>query len=450
MHYPLGDDPLSPERGRFVRESHRQTGRALNALLLFALGGALLVLAELPSHLALDVFAWEQPETPALLFSLAVTFLHLAGVVSAPAAGYLIDRIGVRLTILAGMGIGGGGLILYGLAQSLRLLFPAYALIGAGQTMGGWLPVMVAVCRRFHRRRAMAIAITMTVGELGKAIPLVALGTLLMLAAHPDSGWISVDMLLLALGAVLLVVAIPAYALVRRRRAEANLPTGGEGPGDDAAAELPPAPAEPDFTARQSLRTRAFRLIVAGDALATLSSYSILFYLALWMSDEGYSLASGAWALGLNLLISTCFILMGGFVGNRYSLRKALAVFTVLQSAGIALLAFADSLGLVLLAVSVVGIGGGNSPLSVAIQANYFGTTSLGKILGWHIMTVSLMTFIAPVLTGVILDLLGDNSMPIMFLVLAVLGLLGALCFLLARQPSLPEAAPAPLWAPSS
>lgn len=447
MQQPTDSTPSSEDRQRYIRESHRQTGRALHVLLLFVLGGALLVLAELPSHLALDVFGWEHLKTTDFLFGLAAALLYLAGAISAPAAGYLVDRIGARLTILAGMGIGGGGLILFGLGPILLLLFPAYALIGAGQTMGGWLPVMVAVCRRFHRRRAMAIAITMTVGELGKLIPLVTLGTLLALAANPDSGWVSVDTLFIALGAVLLAVAIPAYALVRRQRADAKtkLPAGGEGPGDDAAAEPSLAPAEPDFTARQALRTRAFRFIVAGYSLAMVSSYVISIYLAFWMSDEGYSLTAAGGAIGLNSFISICFTLVGGFVGDRYSLRKAMAVFAVLQSAGIVLLVFADSLGLILLAVSVVGIGGGIGPLSVAIQANYFGTKSLGKILGWHTMAVSLMAIIAPILGGVILD---SSGFTVMFLLLAGLGLLGALCFLRARQPSPPDAAPEPPWAP--
>ena len=116
---------------------------------------------------------------------------------------------------------------------------------------------------------------------------------------------------------------------------------------------------------------------------------------------------------------------------------------------GLALLAVADVLALTLPAVALVAVGaGGRITLSVATLANYFGTSSLGKILGWSEMLVVLMTTAGAPLFG--LALAWQLGYTAIILIMAGLSLLGALCFLRVRQPATPEVEPAPLWAPLS
>ena len=178
-----------------------------------------------------------------------------------------------------------------------------------------------------------------------------------------------------------------------------------------------------------------------------MAAASTAFYLALMMTDKGHSLTSAASVFLFYSLVLFCSMLAGGFVGNRYSLPRGLAAFVAIQVVGLTLLAFADGLALTLPAVALVAIGaGGRLPLSVAILANYFGTSSLGKILGWSEMLAILAATGGAPLTGLAYDWsLGDTGI---MLILAGLSLVAVLCFLRVQQPSTPEAESAPPWAP--
>ena len=222
-----------------------------------------------------------------------------------------------------------------------------------------------------------------------------------------------------------MATALSGYALLTLRRRDTALLTSSRQPGDDTAGGPTVTPAGADFTARQALRTRAFRLIAAGNAVAALAEGSATFYWALMMTDRGHSTASVAYAFAFYSLMFFCSTLVAGFVGNRYSLRLGLAAFIGVLAAGLALLAVGDSLAPTYLALAALGIGtGGRITLSVAILANYFGTLSLGKILGWSEMLAILATTAGVLLSGMALD--WQVGYTALLLILAGMSLLSA------------------------
>ena len=451
-------DITPPEdRERYIREQHRQTGRALLGAPrafygwgLVVLGGCILAFAELPYHLVHEYQEWENtghPGLPEPSIALSLTIL-VVSLTAMPLAGLVIDRIGSRRTIMAGLSLGGAGLLVFALPQSAWTLYPYYFLTMLGAGMGGWLPVMVAVCRRFYRRRAMAIALANSVGEFVKAIPFGVFTVFFAWSISPREGWISWNIFTVLLGLAFVVVAVSGYAVLTLRMWGAASPSGSERLDDDTEAELSVAPPGADFTAPQALRTRAFRLIAAGNAIAGMATASTSFFLVSMLTDKGYSLSSAAYVFAFYSLALFCSTLAAGFVGDRYSRPRALAAFIVVQVAGLALLAVADGLALMLPAVALVAIGaGGRITLSVTILASYFGTSSLGKILGWSEMLVILATTVGFPLSGLGIDSLGYTAL---LLILAGLSLVSVFCFLRTRQPPTPDVDPAPLWAPSS
>ena len=431
-----------------MTETQPETRSRLLTWGLVVLAGCILALAELPFHLVHEYQQWESaghPGLPDSSIGLRMGIMAMS-LVTLPLAGVLTDWIGVRRTILTGLSLGGAGLAFFSLTQSAWALYPAYLLTTVGVGMGGWLPVMVGVCRRFHRRRAIAIGLANTVGEFGKLIPYVALIALFAWSISPNDGWASWNRLTVSLGLAFVATALSGYALLTLRRRDTALLTSSRQPGDDTAGGPTVTPAGADFTARQALRTRAFRLIAAGNAVAALAEGSATFYWALMMTDRGHSTASVAYAFAFYSLMFFCSTLVAGFVGNRYSLRLGLAAFIGVLAAGLALLAVGDSLAPTYLALAALGIGtGGRITLSVAILANYFGTSSLGKILGWSEMLAILATTAGVLLSGMALD--WQVGYTALLLILAGMSLLSALCLLGAHQPSTPRAEPAMVWA---
>ena len=418
---------------------------------LVVLAGCILALAELPSHLVNEYQEWERTGHPGLpdrstAVSLGILPLPL---IAMPLAGVVIDRIGARRTILAGLSTGGAGLVLFALAQGTWILYPAYFLTALGAVMGGWLPVMAGVCRRFHSRRAMAIALANTVGEFWKVIPFGAFTEFFTWSISPDDGWTRWNILTVSMGLAFVAVALTGYAVLTLRTRDTDPLPDSQPLDDETAAEPSVAPAGADFTALQALRSRAFRLIAAGNAIAAMATTSTIFFLALMMSDRGHPVTSIAYVVSCYTVVLFCSTLAAGYVGNRYSLPRGLAIFIGVQAAGLTLLAFADGLALTFLAVAALAIGeGGRTTLSVTILANHFGTSSLGKILGWSAMMVILATAFGIPLLGWAFDRL--TSYTVVILTLAGLSLLSALCFLGAWQPSTPQVEPAPLLTPLS
>ena len=395
------------------------------------LASCILALSGLPFYLVHEYQEWESaghPGPPDTSIALGIGALATS-LIAMPLAGILTDWTGARRTILTGLSLGGAGLALFSLSQSAWGLYPAYFLTNAGVGIGGWLPVMVGICRRFHHRQTMAIALVNTAHELLEHVPAGASIFLLF--------WVSWNSLTASLGLAFLLVALAGHTVLTPRRRDTAPQSGNQGLDDATAAGTRAVTERADLSARQALRTRAYWLIVTGNAVAAMSSTSTAFFLISMMSDRGHSTTSAGTLVATFSMVSLLSTLVAGFVGDRFSLRRGLAAFIGVQAAGLAVLSLADGLALAFIAVAALAVGAGaRITLSVAILASHFGTSSLGRILGWSVMPLILATTAGLPLFGLALDQ-GMNYTSIL-LTLAGLSLLSALCFLRAREPSQP------------
>ena len=86
----------------------------------------------------------------------------------------------------------------------------------------------------------------------------------------------------------------------------------------------------------------------------------------------------------------------------------------------------------------VYGIGfGARAPITTSMRGDYFGRKSFGKIMGVSAMSMMLMTMFGPIFAGRLFDLQGDYQNG--FLILALVGFIGSLIFLLAKRPTRPQ-----------
>ena len=126
-------------------------------------------------------FGWSRAQ-----LSLAFSIGQLEGSVVGPLVGIVVDRVGPRKVVLAGVLIIGVGFLILTRTESLLMFYVSYAVIMLGASGGGWLPMMTVLNNWFDRKRTMAMGIGGIGFSLGSFLLVPALAWMVV----PDNaGW---------------------------------------------------------------------------------------------------------------------------------------------------------------------------------------------------------------------------------------------------------------------
>ena len=382
---------------------------------------------------ALEVqFGWSRAQLTGA-FSLA----QLEGSIIGPLMGYLIDRLGPRRMVFLGLVITGLGFLLFSYTANLFTFYAAYSMIMLGTAAGTWLPMMTALNRWFNRLKGRAMAVAGEGSFLGGLLLVPALAW----AVDIDSyGW---SITARWIGIVFIAVAWPVSRVIREfpeahgQRADGDLPTDSQQtpnrstPTIQAASD---AAGQPDFTARQAVRTRAFWYITFGHALSSMLIATLTVHLVPMLTDQGLSLQTAAYVWSVLMAVGAVFQLIGGYIGDRVPKNVALFAFTGLQAAGFMLAAFIDDFSTAILFAVIYGAGfGGRVPLTTAIRGEYFGKRAFATITGISMAPLYVLMLIAPLFAAAMFDTQGSYT--VAFLMLGALGSLSGFLFLMAKKP---------------
>jgi sugar phosphate permease len=371
-------------------------------------------------------FGWSKTSLAAA-FSLARFENGLLG----PVEGWLIDRFGPRTVMRVGLFIFGVGFIIFSQVNSLPAFYAAFFIMAVGQSLGGFLPLTVAVVNWFRRRRATALAIMGTGFAVGGlCVPIVVL-------ALETFGWRATAFMS---GVIVLTVALPLTAVIRHRPEQYGMTVDGVPEGEPldarpgAAAEAAPV----DFTPREAVRTRAFWLISLGHGSALLVVSAVLVHLVAHLNENlGYSLGTAALVVTLMTCMQMAGQLGGGILGDRFSKRLICTLCMLMHAAGLLLVAYATTLVMVVAFAILHGLGWGmRGPLMQAMRADYFGRASFGMIMGLSALIVTFGNTLGPLVAGAMADRTGSYETG--FTVLAVMAGIGSLFFFLATKPKPP------------
>jgi MFS family permease len=343
-----------------------------------------------------------------------------------PVQGWFTDRFGPRILIRAGAIIFGLGFMLFSQINGPVAFFVTFFLMALGSSLGGFLPIGVAIVTWFRRHRAFALSLSgsgMAIG--GLLTPLVAL-------ALRGMGW---RWTAFASGVLILIVGLPLAQVVRHRPEPYGWLPDGDPPrstvGDPAALIR----AERNYTARQAMATRAFWYIAIGHGASLLVVSAVLVHMVVHVTERlGYSLHQASAVVALMTAMQAVSQIGGGWLGDRFSKRRIAAACMLGHAVALIVLALATAFWMVLVFAVLHGVSWGlRGPLMSAMRADYFGSLSFGTITGVSSMVVMVGMMAGPLVAGILADRTGSYVPG--FSVLAAMAALGSIFFALARRP---------------
>ncbi|HMQ34974.1 MAG TPA: MFS transporter [Chloroflexaceae bacterium] len=318
-----------------------------------------------------------------------------------PLAGWLVDRMGPRAVMLAGLGLMAFSMVASALMQTawqMMLFWGAVSGLATG-LVGAVMGTAVAN-RWFYARRGLVLGIF---GAATSAGQLIFLPAIVWVVAQ--IGWRGASYILAAIAAALLPLV---FLAMRDRPADVGqLPYGLTQPP-------PPAP-RPDALGVMALALRApaFWLLAATFFICGATSNGLVgTHLVPHAVDHGMTQATAAGALALMGMMNFVGTLGSGWLTDRYDPRKLLAVYCGFRGISLLFLPFVTSpVGLALFAI-LFGLDYiATVPPTSALVADTFGRQNAGTVFGWVFCAHQIGAALAAWLGGVARDFTGDYGL---------------------------------------
>lgn len=291
-------------------------------------------------------FGWSRA-----LLATGYSLSHVESGLLGPFEGWFADRFGPRRVVVIGVVLLGAGFILLSLVQSIVTFFAAFLVISAGSSLGGFLPLSVAVLNWFVRKRGLALGMAMAGSGLGGVIVTAVAWSV------TTQGW---RFTALASAFAIWLIGIPLALLLRHKPEkygylpDGDYPASSEGRLPEYLAANPVPQGEPQadnsFSTAEALRTRTFWLIAVGHASAVLTVSAVSLHLAPHLVQQlGISLEAAGRVVALLLIVSVAGRVVGGFLADRMNKRVLLVASMLSHAIGLLLLAYARSMAPVFL-----------------------------------------------------------------------------------------------------
>jgi MFS family permease len=319
--------------------------------------------------------------------STAMTLAFVALALGSIAWGYLSDRVGPRIVLLAGSVLLTAGLGLASLATSLvafQLLFGVVVGISAAAIFA---PMMACVTGWFDTRRSLAVSLVSA--GMGMA-PM----TMSPLAAWLVQGydWRTSLQIIAALVAAIMV---PVSLLVRRPPALTQ----------PAAPAAPAATHEAAMSVGQALRSAPFLILVVTSFLSCATHSGPIFHTVSYAVTCGIPLMAAVSIYSLEGLAGLGGRLVFGLLGDRFGAARVLVLALLAQAIVVLGYVYARQLGSLYTVAALFGFTyAGVMPLFAVIARENFPLRMMGTVIGGTTMASSLGMALGPVLGGLIYD----------------------------------------------
>ena len=292
----------------------------------------------------------------------------------APFLGAVIDRVGPRKLILAGLVLLSILYAAYANIQSLAHIYLIHVGFAVVLVAAGLNVVVIFVSQWFHSNRGTAIGIALVGTSLsGMVFP--KLGVHMMQSMDWRTAF-------LWQAAVPLVAMLVVYLFARSPRPGGILPWGA----DKMVAATGAAPVgvggRPDLTYSQALRTRTFWALSITAMATFFSIMAASANLFLHMRDLGFTPQQAGNGLGVMFGLAMVGKFVFGMLGDLFPAKRVLLFNLAIMAAG-ALILMTMRADLIWYALILFGLGwGGLYTMIQLLAVTAFGLSAAGKILG--------------------------------------------------------------------
>lgn len=286
--------------------------------------------------------------------------------------GMFSDRFGTRRVVIIGALMLGGGMVALSSMRSLWQLYLFYGgLVGGG--IGAFLvPLTSTVTRWFHRRRALAVALTNCGIGLGGML-FAPLTRYLIMAFD----WRATFFLY---GCLAWVVIVPLTLLIRNRPEDVgSVPYGSEVSGASHAPFL----AQSGYRFSTVVSTPAFWVIAVVHFLCCAAHSGPIFHMVSAVIDSGADKLAAASIFAIASLSSIPGRIGSGLLADRFGSKTVLVFWLLMQATAIVLYRFAGSAHSFAIVALYFGLAyGGVMPLYAVVAREYFGAAAMGASYG--------------------------------------------------------------------
>ena len=353
-------------------------------------------------------FGWNES-----LVTLGIAAYYGFGALYAPMTGWLGDRFGARIMLLAAAIMYLISMILLSQVREVWQFFLFFGVLLSLTQSLGMVPLMASVSGWFRRRLGLGIGILWAAGGVGTAAFAPIAGLLI-----ETVGWQGNFLVIGLIGGAAMLGLVP---FMRNRPADIGIEPYGARPGDSVPVRLAKNMERLRIkTFNQHIRkTRPFWNLPLIHGLGCAGHGIILIYVAKYAIDSGVftSLAAAGIILAIISLVSIISRFGTPVLAEIYGTRRMMAVSLGIQGLTVPIIMFgpAEPWLFYLFAVTF-GVGfGGEWTGYLIINRQYYGDGPMGTVYGWQTTGALMGHFVATALAGLIMFTTGSY--------LAVLGL---------------------------
>ena len=345
-------------------------------------------------------FGWSRA-TISFAVAVNIFLFGLAG----PFAAAVIERFGLRRTIVAALATIATGVALTPLMQrSWQLVLLWGVVVGSGSGVTALVLGATVAARWFQSQRGLVVGVLTASTATGQLVFLPLFASLL-----ESYGWRAVSLTIAAVAALMI---IPVTLLMRDRPADVGLPPYG-GTAIVPTPPLTPNPVRRALSAlREALGYRNFWLLSGSFFICGASTNGLIgTHLIPACLDHGITEVAGASLLAAMGIFDFFGTTMSGWLSDRIDGRKLLAWYYGLRGLSLICLPFTfqySFYGLSLFAVFYGLDWIATVPPTVRLTAQTFGEQGVAVYFGWIAATHQLGAAFAAWMAGVLRSSTGD------------------------------------------